>query len=96
MSASLYAADGRSRAANGPRPLSPELQDKLDRAERRLANRRRLSRILRAVARIAAELEHGLREERRVAFASSEYCREAVLLREVKSLRFDLDRLDIQ
>jgi hypothetical protein len=77
-----------------PRALSPELQRKSDRIQAVVAKRHRLARIRAALARIAAELEHGLREQRRTAVAGSEHCREARLLAEVKTLRQDVDELE--
>lgn len=98
--------DARSRAAvlrsyglpsrpPGPRRLSPAMQGKLDRVLAIGDNRKRLARIRQALDRISAELEHGLREQRRTAWASSPYCREAMLLGEVERLRVDLDHLEI-
>jgi hypothetical protein len=76
-----------------PRSLAPDLQAKSDRIAAIMAKRARLSRIRADVARIQAELEHGVREQRRVAVAGSENCREARLLAEVRTLRQDVDEL---
>jgi hypothetical protein len=79
----------------GLRPLAPDVAAKLARVEARQENRGRLSRIREAVARIEAELEHALAEQRRSAWASSECSREAVLLRAIESLAFDWERLEL-
>ena len=72
-----------------------DLDAKAARVSAIVENRRRLERVREAVARIEGELIHGVNEKRRVSIRSVEHCREAVLLKEIKSLRFDLDRLEL-
>ena len=68
-------------------------QAKLSKVKERVAQRDRLAKIKLALSKIAAELEAAARASRR-SYSAGEY-REERWLREVESLRLELEMLEI-
>jgi hypothetical protein len=74
--------------------LNPELQAKLGRIQARQATRDRLKRIREALARIEAEIAAALDRKRQASASGAEYL-EDHLLRRMKSVRADVDSLEL-